>query len=213
MSAQWTLTLFVALLSVLNAIAAIALIRQVGLLHLRLRPVPALQGEDGPSRGMELRFETKPWELASVASEVERILIGFFSPTCGICAPLMPAFQSIAHNAPDDETVVLVSDADIERAREYLAEKKVSLPVVAERGALKENRIEGAPFAAVVNRDGVVLAAGGANTLEHLEWLLEQARLTQSSEAQGEPREIFPANGQVSHAVLGRPEALGRKES
>ncbi|MGH7717321.1 MAG: hypothetical protein ACREON_00550 [Gemmatimonadaceae bacterium] len=176
MTAHWILTILLAFLTVLNAIALIALIRQVGLLHLRLRPISALQDEDGPSPGMRLQFETKPWELGGITSEAERILIGFFSPTCGICGPLMPAFQSIADHAESKEAVVLATDADHDRASEYLREKRVELSFVAEKDVLKRNLIEGAPFAAVVDRDGIILAAGGVNTLEHVEWLLDQAR-------------------------------------
>jgi thiol-disulfide isomerase/thioredoxin len=161
---------------------------------------------------MQLQFETNPWEVGGVAEDAERILIGFFSPTCGICAPLMPAFQSLADNAPAGEAVVLASDAEFERSREYLAAKKVSLPFVAESGALKQNRIEGAPFAAVVDRAGVVLAAGGVNTLEHVEWLLKQARHAHSVQGQLDPSETA-GNGHVAHAALEPPEVVGREES
>jgi len=38
----------VSLLTIANAIALVAIARQVGLLHVRLAPIPALDHEEGP---------------------------------------------------------------------------------------------------------------------------------------------------------------------
>lgn len=176
MGALWSVTILLALVTGLNALAVIALMRQVGLLHLRVRPVPALEGEGGPSPGMKLAFASPPWESPEIGPEVERMLLGFFSPTCKVCSPLMPAFQAVASAAGPGEAVVLVTEADPERASEYLRSNKVRLPYVAEPNCFTPNEIPGAPFAVVVDRKGHALASGGVNTLEQIEWVLERSK-------------------------------------
>jgi methylamine dehydrogenase accessory protein MauD len=187
MSAYWSVTVLVALLTGLNTVAVIALIRQVGLLHLRVRPVPALEGEGGPSPGMKLSFATPPWELEEIRPEVNRVLLGFFSPTCKVCAPLMPAFQAIAAAADPDEAVVLVTEAEPARAQEYLRAGKVRVPYIAEPDCFTPNEVPGAPFAVVVDRKGHALASGGVNTLEQLEWVLEKSKAPKPAESETEP--------------------------
>lgn len=172
----WPILALLTTLTLLNSVAVIALIRQVGLLHLRVKPVPALEGEGGPSPGDLLSFDAAIRELPGIDAEVERILLGFFSPTCALCAPLLPAFRAIAATQGTEEAVALVTDADRERAEEYLQEKRIDLPLIAETDAFKANQVPGAPFAVVSDAEGRVLASGVVNTLENVELLLERAQ-------------------------------------
>lgn len=198
---SWTILGLIALLTALNSIAVIALVRQVGLLHLRLRPVPALDREEGPQPGAILSFSPPPGELVPSA---ERVVLGFFSPTCGVCGPLMPAFQSLASTLSAEEGVVLVTDVDAERARDYLGSKKIRVPVIAEESSFKANGIPGSPYVAVIDRESRVLTRGTVNTLEQIELLLEAAR---SPEAQrdGTHADRVPAEAvEVAYEGLAR---------
>lgn len=164
-------------LVILNTVAVIGLIRQIGLLHLRVQPVSALRGAGGPALGAQLEFVNKPWELPAVAENVDRIVLGFVSPTCSLCTPLLPAFRSLARSAAPNEAVVLVTDTDDVRAAEYLDGKGVGLPFVAEPGSFEANEIPAAPFVVVSDASGTVHASGGVNTFEQIEWLLAESRL------------------------------------
>jgi hypothetical protein len=98
-------------------------------------------------------------------------VLGFVSPTCGICRPLLPAFAALAATQPADEGTVLVVDAEADRAAEYLHANNVRLPFIAEAGALRENNIPGTPFVVVADGSGIVLSSGGVNSLEQIESL------------------------------------------
>jgi hypothetical protein len=50
MTAHSAVTALLTVLTVANAVALVALTRQVGLLHIRIRPVPALDTRSGLSR-------------------------------------------------------------------------------------------------------------------------------------------------------------------
>lgn len=176
MDAQWTVTLLIGLLTALNALALVALTRQVGLLHIRIRPVPALETEDGPQPGDQLSFLTAPWQLPDLPAAVERFVLGFVSPTCNLCRPLLAGFQSIARAQTAEEATILVTEVDPDRAQEYFQGHGISLPYVAERNVLQANRIPGSPFVVVTDSTGKVLSAGAVNSLEQVEFLIDQAR-------------------------------------
>jgi methylamine dehydrogenase accessory protein MauD len=172
-------TAFLVLLTtliILNAIATVALIRQVGLLHLRIRPVPALITEEGPRIGDYMVFDQKPWELNGVAASADRFLLAFVSPTCRLCTSLMVGLRSLASRRSNETETILVTDVHARRAEEYLRSHRADhLPFISDEGSSKRNNVPGTPYVAVIDRTGRVLSAGGVNTLEQIEYLLETA--------------------------------------
>jgi hypothetical protein len=171
-----TLDLIVALvglLSLLNAVAVAALIRQVRVLHLRIRPVAGLQGAGGPAHGTQLTLPTLLRDLTGSASE--RFLIGFLSPTCGVCGPLTTAFGQVAKSLDADTSVLLVIDATAERAQEYLEAKGIGhLPRLADHKIFTAN-VPGTPWAVVADEAGSVISSGAVNTLDNIEEMLAEA--------------------------------------
>lgn len=166
----------IAVMCVLNAIGVIALIRQVGLLHLRIKPVPAMEHELGPAKGFPLVL---PAELSSLATRLAaRYVVAFVSPTCRVCGPLVPILGHLNRSLPGDMGLLLVLDASEERATEYLTGKGVRLPFVANSTAFTTNQVPGAPWALITDSDGVVLAGGAVNTLEQIELLIDSADKT-----------------------------------
>lgn len=163
-------------LTALNCLAIVALVRQVGVLHLRLQPVGARATEDGPTRGTTLGFLT---DIPDPADGARSILFGFFSPTCELCGPLLPAFGTLARSG---ESVVLVTDAERERGVQYLSRKGIDLPLIADGDALTRNRVPGTPYAVVTDRSLRVQTAGVVNSLEQIESLVEEARSADSGE-------------------------------
>lgn len=165
--------ILIGLLSVLTAVAVVALIRQVGVLHLRIEPVAGVTGVGGPAAGSELQLPAALNELAR--RDAERFLVGFVSPTCGICGPVTAAFGRIAKTADAGTAVLLVIDASERDAREYVRSKGVGfLPYIADSASRAAN-VPGSPWAVVTDGSGKVIASGGVNTLDNVEEMLDQA--------------------------------------
>jgi hypothetical protein len=166
--------ILIGLLCLLNAVAVVALIRQVGVLHLRIRPVAGLAGAEGPEYGSELTLPTALSELAP--KDATRFLIGFISPTCGLCGPLTSSFGQLAKSADSETAVVLVIDAGARDAEEYLRSKGVGfLPYIAHGASFAANGVPGAPWAVITDSSGTVIVSGGVNTLDNVEEMLVQA--------------------------------------
>jgi hypothetical protein len=142
------------LLAVLT-IVVIALARQIGVLHLRLDPVGALEVDDeGPSLGDALEAK------AARASDGTRTLVGgpgprrlvaFVSATCPICDRLRPSLPAAA--AAAGLVLQTVSDPDLEAA----------------------HGVPGVPFVVVLDESGVVRSKGTVNSLEQVEGLADTA--------------------------------------
>lgn len=177
MSSVWLLLGLTSLLTVLNSVAVIGLIRQIGVLHLRIEPIPGLEGFGGPEPGTRVSFDKPPVELPGISADAQRFILGFFSPTCSVCGPLVSALRSVAGSLNDDEEVILVTDAEPSRASEYLRGKRASLPLIAEPDSFRHNNVSSAPFLVVTDREGVVEASAVVNTLEQIEWVVDQARM------------------------------------
>jgi hypothetical protein len=142
------------LLAVL-AIVVVALARQIGVLHLRLEPLGALEMDDeGPPLG-----EAPPVRPARGADGARtlvggpgpRRLLAFVSPTCPICERLLPSLPAAA--GAGGLVPQVVSDPDLETAY----------------------GVPGVPFVVVLDELGVVRAKATVNTLEQIEGLIDTA--------------------------------------
>ena len=173
MTALWAVIAALTALVVLNAVATMALARQVGLLHLRVRPLPSTRVAYGPPVGAPLVLDGLS---GSAPPGVERLLVGFISPNCGTCTALLPAFRALASELPREERLVFASDVEADRVRAHLDRYGVSLPVLSDANALRGNNVPGTPFLAVTDATGVVLAAGAVHNLEQIEYLVELGR-------------------------------------
>lgn len=174
MSTQWTVTALLGVLVFLNSLATIGLIRQVGLLHLRVRPVPPLATSEAPERGGYLGFAQDPWDLVA-GDGAERLLLAFVAPSCSLCDSLIRGIDSLAAEISPRIRTIFASEAALERAREYIGSRGSSLPILAEDGAMSKNSVPGTPYGVVIDRSHRVLAAGGLNTLEHVELLIDRS--------------------------------------
>jgi hypothetical protein len=133
----------------------IALARQIGVLHLRLAPVGALEvDEEGPALGSapEPRVARTPsGEGVTVGGPGERRLVAFVSATCPICEQLAPSLPPAAR--AHGLVPQIVQDPDLELV--------YSVP--------------GVPFIVVLDELGVARAKGTVNTLEQLDGLIDTA--------------------------------------
>jgi hypothetical protein len=143
------------LLAVL-AIVVAALARQIGVLHLRLGPLGALEVDDeGPPIGEAPEARTSRGRDGTptlVGGPGPRRLLAFVSPTCPICERLLPSFPAAA--AATGFVPQVVSDPDLEAAY----------------------GVPGTPFVVVLDELGMVRSKGTVNSLEQVEGLLDSAR-------------------------------------
>jgi hypothetical protein len=155
---QWVL------LAVLGVVV-VALARQIGVLHLRLAPLGALEVDgEGPPIG-----EAPPARTAKAPDGTPTLvggsgplrLVAFTSPTCPICERVGPSISAAAAAARLVPQVVC--DPDLEAAY----------------------GVPGVPFLVVLDGAGIVRSKGTVNSLEQIEGLIDTAlrRIDDASEA------------------------------
>ena len=206
---------FIALwvLVVVLAIAVFALARQVGVLHARVAPAGALSPTSGPKVG-ETMESIAALDLAGQVVTIggersRRLLLLFVSPTCPVCKALVPVARSLARN--EDLELVFASDGPDATQHERYVE---ALGLDDHRYVLSEALgiaygVAKLPFAALVDTSGVLLSRGLVNTREHLESLLEAARLGFES-IQDFVHEATPVEN-VANAINAADAAAGEK--
>jgi hypothetical protein len=154
----WWIAAFVVqwvLLAVL-AVVVVALARQIGVLHLRLEPLGALEIDDeGPGLGdapPPRSARAAAGSTVYVGGSGEQRLLTFVSPTCPVCERVLPSLPAAADAFGLELQVV--SDPELERAY----------------------NVPGVPFVVVFDEFGVVRSKGTVNTLEQVEGLVDTAR-------------------------------------
>jgi len=154
----WWLAAFVVqwILLVALTIVVAALARQVGVLHLRLGPLGALEIDtEGPPLGEApppLEAKTAAGSRVTLGGAGLPRLVVFVSPGCGICAQVLPGVPAAARAG--GHVPLVIQDPEAETAF----------------------RVPGTPYALVLDRQGVAVAKGTVNNLEQLEGLIETAR-------------------------------------
>jgi methylamine dehydrogenase accessory protein MauD len=171
------------LIVVVLCFVVFALMRQIGVLHERVFPAGALMTGRGPQAGEQTPMDDL------VAFDDSRITLGdgirstlllFVSPSCPVCKTLLPIVNSVARSEARDHPlqVILASDGDTPDDRRqhlqfisaynlakdrYVISKRLGLAFVVEK----------LPFAALIDKAGVIRAKGLVNSREHLESLFE----------------------------------------
>jgi hypothetical protein len=132
------------------AVAVIALLRQIGVLHARLHPLGANFAGEGPA------LESQAPELGDVAyDEAPLTLLAFTSASCEICKVLEPSFDALRRGYPE----VQLREVALESAR----------------SVFDAFNVRSTPYAVAVDAGGVVRGRGVVNSLEQIEELLETA--------------------------------------
>jgi hypothetical protein len=146
------------------SVVVVALARQLGVLHLRLGPLGALEIDDeGPPLGQTpppFRARAADGSAVDLGGPGSGRLVVFESPTCPVCErlrPSVPAAGAAAGLVPQ-----VVSDQEAERVW----------------------AVPGVPFVVILDPFGVVRAKGTVNDLEQLEGLLDTAARRMTFELQ-----------------------------
>ena len=127
----------------------IALLRQIGVLHTRVAPMGVHFAGEGPDRDTlapdhdVYDYSTSPYTLVT-----------FTSPTCELCATLVPQLRHMT-TTYDELELRMVSSATHEPTFRSFA-------------------VRSTPYLVAVDRSGIVKSRGVANTLDQVEEMLAE---------------------------------------
>jgi len=176
----WWAVSYVVLWIVVVALAllVLALVREIGTLHLRLGPRGALEIDgEGPPLGetpQAIEASDLDGRPVVVGGPGREQLLLFVSPGCPVCRDVLPSFGVAASAAGLDP--IVIAEADETGAWELARDAHIGAPVVASPDAAHAYGVPGTPYAVALDRYGVVRAKGTVNTLEQIEGLVDTAR-------------------------------------
>ena len=169
LAALWVLVLVL-------ATVILVMLRQIGVLYERIAPMGALMDNAGPQVGQPSprfmpRSLTGP-EIAVGGASGRAQLVFFLSPTCPVCKQLIPVLASIRTDEKAWLDVVLASDGDEARHRDFIQRQKLgAFPYVLSSELGMAYRVQRLPFAVLTDGAGVLRAKGLINNREQLESL------------------------------------------
>jgi methylamine dehydrogenase accessory protein MauD len=166
------------------AVALLAVVRQLGVLHERIAPVGALMlakglkvGEFAPNIVAQ-DLEGRSITLGAARADERATLIMFVSPTCPVCKTLLPILKSSLTSERDWLDIILASDGETANQREFvLAHRLGAFPYIVSAPLGISYQVSRLPFAVLIDAQGVLRARGIVNSREHLESLFEAKRL------------------------------------
>lgn len=173
------------------ALTVLALARQIGVLHERIRPVGALSlgkvikaGEVAPVFNLPC-LTGGSLSLGGVNAAGLSTLLFFLSPTCPVCKTLLPVLKSARTQEHSWLRVVLASDGDEQEQLAFIRQQQLDeFPYLLSTEVGMAYQIGKLPYAVLIDAQGKVAAHGLINTREHLESLFEAKTLGFSSAQQ-----------------------------
>jgi len=166
------------------SLVVVALTRQVGLLHERVAPVGALAIERGPrvgERAPELSVESldgRTVQLGGVDPDGRKRLLFFLSPSCPVCATLLPTLRRMIDSAEEETRLLFASDGPRAEHEAFCKDKSIApSDYILSRELGLAYEVSKLPFAVLIDASGTIRAKGLVNTREHVESLFEAERL------------------------------------
>ena len=149
----WVVSYVLLWLAVLGlSFAVVALLRQVGVLHARLRPLGTNMAGEGPAVGAPApRSERLDYDAAALT------LLAFTSDRCDVCRSLVPSLPYLERDYADAVRLVVLDHG----------------PAAAE--LFSAFNVHSTPYFVTVDRTGTVRGGGVANSLEQVEVLVEES--------------------------------------
>jgi methylamine dehydrogenase accessory protein MauD len=172
------------LLALTNSVLLVATMRQVGVLHERVRPMAAGDA-GGPRPGNVLPWV--PVELLDPAgagstwrASAPLELFAYITPGCGVCDDVLPIIAAFARDRDAERLdVALITDAAPDATAKMVKTKKIDLPLLRYDDLSSHWDLPGSPYVFVARRqttgDLVVLSGGVVNSMEQLESLVDIA--------------------------------------
>ena len=161
-------------------VIVLSLVRQLGVIAIRLNPSAGMQTDDGPGPGTELVAQEVPLlgsGFVSVGGQRPRpSLVVFLSPDCGICNTVAEHVKVLAREYSETLDLMIVLSTTPRVGREYVRDHGFEkLPVVLKQNFPANYGIHTTPYALAVTREGTAAGRGVPNALEHLEELVAKA--------------------------------------
>ena len=159
------------------------LLRQVGLLHLRIQPAGARTISIGPEIGDELPamvledMDDPTWKLDITDNMQEDVLLIFMSAGCSACRSLVPAIGPLLAETKGTIGWALVASDDLGASRAFRRENGLTFILFGHAPSLRAKlNIGMTPYAILIHRSGKVVAKGIVNQIEHLESIVDVIR-------------------------------------
>jgi methylamine dehydrogenase accessory protein MauD len=170
------------------ALAVLALARQIGVLHERIKPVGALSlakvvkaGDAAPTFNLP-SLTGGAVILGGNSLRGQSSLLFFLSPSCPVCKVLLPVLKAIQAQERDWLRLVLASDGVENEHLAFIGEHGLeTFPYLLSMELGVAYRIGKLPYAVLISADGKVAAHGLVNNREQLESLFEAQALGVSS--------------------------------
>ena len=170
-------------LVVLLTVVVLGLVRQLGLIHLRLGPESDLVTTN---EGLEIGLPAPDFQANDVISGDKIVLSNlkgtksiliFVSPSCQPCQELMPHIVTFHRSKNGKVKIVLFIQTDVRESMQFAENHQLRTHVVADpQGNLsKIYQVRATPFAYGLDKEGIVQRQGVVNNLQALEALLEEA--------------------------------------
>jgi methylamine dehydrogenase accessory protein MauD len=169
-----------------NSLLLVSTMRQVGVLHERVRPMAAGDA-GGPRPGNSLPWLPLEPVVTNRAPEPKPrrntaplAMFAYVTPGCRVCDDVLPMIHAFARTRdPEELDVVMVTDASRDAAEKMLTAKKITLPLLRYDDLSAHWDLPGSPYVFVARRqdtgDLVALAGGVVNTMEQLESVFDTA--------------------------------------
>lgn len=163
-------------------VALFAMARQTGVLFERISPMGALINDAGPKIGDASPRFTLPnlnGGVVSLGGPADRSrLVFFLSPTCPVCKKLLPILKSISTSESRWLDVVLASDGEEPKHREFIERAGLAaFPYVLSSDLGITFRVSRLPFAVLIDEAGTIRSKGLINNREQFESLFNAKEL------------------------------------
>ena len=164
------------------AITVLALARQIGVLHERIKPVGALSFAKVIKAGEAAPLFVLPslngGSITLGGNAQKSTLLFFLSPTCPVCKTLLPLLKSVQHSEQGWLQLVFASDGVESDHLNFIQQQQLdTIPYLLSREVGMAYQIGKLPYAVLISNDGLVSSHGLINNREHLESLFEANKL------------------------------------
>lgn len=183
----WWLASYLVLWAVMLGVLVVLLVvlRQLGLVYLRLRGRGVPHFNEGPELGS---FVEPVSDVDGITGGVslfpdERASLNLFlfaSPHCSLCKETVMAVADVARSR--DAGFLVVSEGSAEENRELRGLVDGASHFLISVELHRRMQVESIPFAVVVDGKGVVLAKGIPNDPDQLDELMDQAARSRAAE-------------------------------
>lgn len=169
-------------------VLVIALSRQIGVLHERLRPVGALSMGQALKVGDEAPFFKEPGlnggmvRIGGAANDDKLTLLFFLSSDCPVCKTLLPVVVAIAQQEKAWLRVVFASDGNTQDHEPLIKSFGLEdFDYVLSTEVGMSYQVAKLPYSYLLDTEGEVAAHGLINNREHLESLFEAHNLSSTT--------------------------------